>query len=47
MNHLFKPRFYIIFAGEGRVLPTEGNSERWVVAKSEEEALVQTKVKFP
>ena len=41
------PAFYTLFAGEERVVPKDEKFERWVVAKSEEDALAQAKAKFP
>ena len=41
------PAFYTIFAGEERVVPKSETFERWVVAKTEDEALAMAKAKFP
>ena len=41
------PAFYTIFAGEERVVPKSEAFERWVVARTQEEALAMAKAKFP
>eukprot|EP00961_Rhodomonas_salina_P274320 3706253-Rhodomonas_salina.5 len=41
------PAYYILFAGEERVIPKSEDFTRWVVAKTEEEALQLAKEKHP
>ena len=41
------PAYYTIFAGEEQSVPKSEKFERWIVAKSEEEALAMAKTKFP
>jgi len=41
------PAFYTIFEGEERLVPKDEKFERWVVSKSEEDALAQATARFP
>jgi len=41
------PAYYVIFDGEEKTIPKGEDVERWIVAKTEEEALQDAKAKFP